>query len=586
MSDVSSTSSTTYTGMSGAGGGNIMRLTGMASGLDVDSMVKKMLASDQLKIDKANQDKQTVQWKQDAYTDIIKSVKDLQSSFFDVNSPSTSMLSANAYSAFDVSIADAVTSGATTAAAVTAGVGAQAGAYGISFTKPIGDTNIGDPGVGNLAQAAGVTSATKIMTNASPAVMASNSTKLSDLGVTAGSYSMTVNYNSGNGLGLQSKTINFTEGSTLSDIAALINNATGNSVKAKYSELTGQFSIQTASTGANTTLDISVAGSNPTTFMQKLNLGSGTTATNTDSTYGIVGKDANVYITPPGAATGTLVTKSSNNFTVDDITYSLTSAKDSNFTVVQNSQKVYDKISGFLDKYNAVVDKIQTAISQKKDNTYKPLTDAQKASMSASDIAAWNVKAQQGVLKDDDNLTKLLSDLRSAFVSPVSNSGLSFGQYGSNAIGIDTSDDYSQGGKITIANKTELMDAISKHSDQLLNFFSNASTATDTTQKFNENGVFSRLSDILKNNVGYVGTTFNSSILTKYANVQDDYSVSGSGGTHTLPDQLYYQQLMITKLTKSYTDDQEKYYQQFSTLETAMNNLNAQQSQLTSMLGG
>ena len=80
MSDVSSTSSTP-SGMTGAGGGSMIRITGMASGLDVDGMVKKMMAGEQTKLDKANQDQQTIQWKQDAYQDIIKEIKDLQSSF-------------------------------------------------------------------------------------------------------------------------------------------------------------------------------------------------------------------------------------------------------------------------------------------------------------------------------------------------------------------------------------------------------------------------------------------------------------------------------------------------------------------------
>ena len=562
MSDVTSASSTASTG-------SLLRITGMASGLDVDAMVKKMVTADQYKIDKASQDTQTVQWKQDAYNDIIKGVKDLQNSFFDTMSPSTSLLASNAYSAFDVKVNDVDA----TSAAITAGVGSQVGTYKISFTVPAG---------GHLAKAADVESSDKIMTNASPQANALNSSKLSDLGVLSGSYSMTANYDNKDGMGPQSKIINFTDTNTLSDISTMINTATGNSVKARYSELTGHLSIQTNLTGDGTSLNIKVTGSGTSavTFMQKLNL-SGTT----DSASGTAGTDAQFDITAPGAATSTTVKKSSNNFTIDGISYNLTSENNSSFTVVQNSQKVYDKISTFLDKYNTLVDMIQTKISETKDKDFNPLTDSQKSSMSESSITTWNAKAKIGILRNDNNLSNILRDMRSSFTSAVTNSGLSFGQYGSNAIGLDTSDDSTQGGKITIVNKSLLMDAISNHSDQISNFFANTSTAASTDQQYNESGVFSRIKDILIKNVGVVGTTFTSSILTQYANLQDDYSISGAGGKNTIPDQLYAKQQLVKQLTQNLKDDQDKYYLQFSHLETIMNNLNNQQSQLSSMLG-
>ena len=61
---------------------------------------------------------------------------------------------------------------------------------------------------------------------------------------------------------------------------------------------------------------------------------------------------------------------------------------------------------------------------------------------------------------------------------------------------------------------------------------------------------------------------------------------TGTSGQGTIPDQIYEQQLMIKKITDSMSTKQEQYYQQFSQLETAMNSLNAQQSQLSSLTSG
>lgn len=567
MSDVSSTSSTVYTGMSGAGGGDLIRLTGMATGLDVDGMVKKMMAAEQVKVDKVKQEQQLIQWKQAAYQDIIKDIKDLQSAFFDPLNSANNLLSSSSYAGHDVVIPDdykAVIS-------VTAGTGAVNGNYSISFAA-------GSNGAGQLAVAAGMTSSDALQVTSKTASAAA---KLSDLGVTTdGSFDITYN----NGQGIITKTITFTKDTTLASLANSINTVTSNGVCASYSELTGKFTIQTAQTGANTTLTLN----NPTGDTNVLN--------DLKLTSSITGLDAKVYITPPGG-TPTFYTNSSNNFTLDGVSYSLIGKTDSTFSITQNTQAVHDKIKSFLDKYNAVIDKIQTKLNEKKDYGYPPLTDTQKSSMKDADITSWNAKAQQGILRNDDNLQNLLNQLRSAFVTPLTDStsknitGVYFGNRGDGAIGIDTSDDSSQGAKITIVDDTKLNNAIQNHSADILKLFTNISTADQSTaagkiQYFNESGIMQRFDDILKSNVGYAGTTLNNAILTQYANMQDDYSISGQASSNTLPDQIYYKQIIINKMNDDLKTKQEKYYQQFSQLETAMNELNNQQAQLTSMLGG
>ena len=48
--------------------------SGLASGLDTESMVEKMLANVQAKIDKQNGLKQQVEWKQEIYREIITQI--------------------------------------------------------------------------------------------------------------------------------------------------------------------------------------------------------------------------------------------------------------------------------------------------------------------------------------------------------------------------------------------------------------------------------------------------------------------------------------------------------------------------------
>ncbi|MDF2877512.1 MAG: fliD, partial [Clostridia bacterium] len=498
-----------------------------------------MMTAEQTKIDKAKQDQQTVQWKQDAYQDIIKDIKDLQNTYFNSLDSSTNILSSSNYAGYDSTVED------TTAVSVTPGVNVETGNYSISFGED-----------GQLAS-----SAKKLGSQLAYGTV--NTTTMSNLGMTSDT-TFTLSYN-GTDTDITIKTTD-----TINNVINKINSNTSGGVTAKYSELTRKFTLETSDTGSNKTIsidkDITVLG-----------------LTQTNATGEGVGKDAVVYITPPGAEEGTKVTKSSNNFTIDSLTYNLLSKTDTSFNVTQDTQKVYDKISEFLDKYNAIVDKIQTKLTEKKDYDYKPLTDSQKEDMSSSQITTWEEKAKTGILRNDENLQNILTSMRSAFTSAVSNTGLSFGKYGSNSIGLDTSSDITEGGKITIVDEQKFKAAIAQHDDQILKLFTNVSTDTDKTTKFNDSGIFQRLSSIFVDNVGYTGTTLNSAILTKYANYQGDYSTYGSSGTNTLPDQLYRQTQLLKNLNTEFSDKQEKYYQQFSALETALTQMNSQQSMLSSL---
>lgn len=552
--------STTTSGTTGAGGGNTIRITGMESGLDVDSLVTKMMAGEQTKLDKAKQDQQTAQWKQDAYQSIIKDVKDLQSSFFDSGSSDKNILSSSNFAPFTVSGVGTSTVD-TSVATFTPGVGTKTGNYKITVTQLASGAGVGNTLNGNTL-----------------------STKLTDMGLSSSSINLVLN-TGGSDINV---TLDNTAGtSTLGDLVSAINNQASGSVKASFSELTGGFKLNTASTGSSTSLTI---GSGTTAGLSSV-LGSaviGTTIKN--------GTDADVTITEPGGSAVTLNdtnrnAKTSNSFTIDGMNYNLSATGDASVSVGTDTQKVYDKIKGFIDKYNTIVDEIQTKLDEKKDSSYKPLTDAQKTSMSSTQITAWETKAKVGVLRNDDNLQNMLKDLRTAFTTSVSNAGLSLGRYGSNTLGIDTSNDYSTPGHIDISSEADLKAAISSKSDQILKLFTNVSTSTDTTaysassKKYQEDGIFTRIKSIIESNVGYTNTTLNTATLTSYANKQYDYTSTGSGGKGTIPDQLYEQQLQIKKITDQMTTDQEKYYQKFSNLETAMAQLSSQQSSLSSMLG-
>lgn len=81
--------------------------SGLASGVDTESMVEQLLSGTQSKIDKQEGLKQQLQWKQEIYRDIISQINSFQTKFFSFSSSSNLMSDAffNAMSAISSSSA-------------------------------------------------------------------------------------------------------------------------------------------------------------------------------------------------------------------------------------------------------------------------------------------------------------------------------------------------------------------------------------------------------------------------------------------------------------------------------------------------
>lgn len=108
---------------------NPIRLTGLATGMDTDTLVKQMMQPYTMRIDKLKQDRQIVQWRQELYRDIIGNVGSFKRNYFDVLNSSKYMLSSNSVSAFNV---DGLTDNSLN---VKASSTAKAGNYEVTVTK-------------------------------------------------------------------------------------------------------------------------------------------------------------------------------------------------------------------------------------------------------------------------------------------------------------------------------------------------------------------------------------------------------------------------------------------------------------------
>ncbi len=76
------------------------RLSGMASGLDTDQMVKDLMTVERIPLNKLEQKRQLAEWRQEAYREFTNSLREFKEKFFDVTKQTSYMLSDSAFKVF------------------------------------------------------------------------------------------------------------------------------------------------------------------------------------------------------------------------------------------------------------------------------------------------------------------------------------------------------------------------------------------------------------------------------------------------------------------------------------------------------
>lgn len=85
---------------------SINRVTGLATGLDTESMVKQLMQAEKLPLNKLSQQRQLLEWKRDNYRDMTNVIRGFRDDFFSVLKPNSNMISASPYSKFTTTSTD------------------------------------------------------------------------------------------------------------------------------------------------------------------------------------------------------------------------------------------------------------------------------------------------------------------------------------------------------------------------------------------------------------------------------------------------------------------------------------------------
>lgn len=260
---------------------------------------------------------------------------------------------------------------------------------------------------------------------------------------------------------------------------------------------------------------------------------------------------------------------SSNSVTVDGVTLKFNGPIDGETITISGKNEiteVKDKLVKFINDYNTLIEKLNTLTSTKHDRSYVPLTDEQKKEMSETEIKLWNERVENGQLYRDSDLTRITSSLKSTMRTFMEGTGLNL-----EAIGISPVQDYSgtKNGTFTI-NEEKLTKALEENMDDVMNLF--IGNSEDTSQK----GIMLQLKDTL-----YSEFKSSSSVLSKKVGMEGTSTFSNNELTKSISK---YEQ-KIKDMEKDFSRREQALYSKYATLETMMNKLNAQQSNLLSQLG-
>lgn len=521
-------------------GGYIMRttnirFTGLASGLDTESLVTAMITPYQMKVDSATQQQKLLELKKDAW-------KEMNSKIYSFYKDTLGPLRLNAtFNQKTTTIS-------------------HPGFIEIdnNGSFPDGTHKIQ---VKRLAEGASVnTKKIEVDINNDGTVdeqdKIAKSTKLTDLKIKEGTT-----------IKIGAESIEVSDKTTIKDLESTLQKA---GFSANFDESAGAFFISTKGTGGDQKIQLEVIHPVPNTTNQS--------DTEVFSALGILPEGSNyTYSGKPALITynGIEIESQTNNVTVNGMNIKLLAeSNNQNITVVSQTDvnSMVDTVVKFVDEYNKLIDEMNTKVNASYNKDYLPLTDEQKKEMSEEDIKLWNEKINSSILRKDPVLQAITSSMREIIGSSsyTDNNGNKFTLQ---SFGIGTSKNWKEGGKLYIDEDT-LRKKVAENPDEFKALFTNRVDADaagiDKAEALKQSGIGVRLYEDITERLK--GTTLKS-------------AESLFNDKH-LEKEISNQKDEVAKLEDRMARMESMYYKQFTAMEKMLSQLNNQSSWLTSQLGG
>ena len=368
---------------------SIMRMSGMYSGMDTESIVSALTSSYKTKVDKAKKAQTKLEWKQDAW-------KDLNTKIYGLYSGKLSSMR------FTTAFQKKVSKSSNSALTVTAGSDAT---NGVQSAKIISMAKSGYLTGGEITDAEGG--------------KVTQDTLVKDLGIDVGS-KISVK------VGDATKEIEVTDNMTMYGFTTALREA---GVNANFDVENRRLFVSSKGMGVKNDFAISAENAD---VLDKLGISAEAGAKKID------GADAELELN------GARFKSDSNTFTINGSTYQINSVTDEEISIntADDTSGIYDMVKDLLNQYNDTL----TAMSKEYNATsskYDPLSDDEKDVLTDKQIEDWEKKAKEGLLRRDDSLNGIMSAMKEAMAQGIEINGKTYtlGDFGISTLGYLNADE-------------------------------------------------------------------------------------------------------------------------------------------------
>ncbi len=346
---------------------NGIRITGINSGLDTESIITALVDAKSQKVENAVLEQKLLSWKQDAWKELNTKVN----SFF--NGTLSKLKYSDAYLQTKTS-----SSNDTVATAIT-------GSTAIKGTQKMY--------VDQLAQTAYLTGSKFSQTY-------TGTTKLSEMEDSTGTLATGTLSLTKDGV---TEEITMDADATIDDLVAKLKTY---GLNANFDENNQRLFISAKSTGVDNDFEITGTGN----MLQAVGLDvSSSDATKIDA------MDASIRLN------GVTFTSDTNSFEINGLTITAkkVSTEEISLTTEDDTEGIYDLIKDFIEGYNELIVEMDTLSNADSAADYDMLSDDARDEMSETEIEEWDGKIKDALLRNDDTLESFSSIMKQVMLNPV-----------------------------------------------------------------------------------------------------------------------------------------------------------------------
>lgn len=532
-----------------------IRITGMNSGLDTESIITELVSAQSAKKNSLVKAQTKLSWKMDAWKTLNSKIYNLYSSTI------SNMRMSSSYTQKKTTVSDSSVASVITAAGASNGV------------QTLKINSLAKSGYLTGAELKGVTS----------------ESKLSDLAGIGEDETVNLKVKLGNGT---EKDIALSGASTVKDVISQLKNAGVNAsfdeknqrifVSAKDTGLDAEFALTAQDADGNISdnglkvlsslgiltseadVNASENGTLSQEFADRLNALGLTLSTDKAEGGATRIKAQNAEIELNGAK----FVSSKNNFEINGMT--ITALKETTeevtLTTDNDYEKTYDAIKNFLKGYNELMNEMDSLYNADSSKGYEPLTSEEKDAMSDSEIEDWEKKIKDSLLRKDSSLNSIASAMQGVMASGIEIDGK---KYYLSSFGISTL------GYFTAAENE-------KHAYHIDGDPDDASTSgkTDTLK-----AMITNEPETVMKFFQELTTNLYNTMTEKMSSVKDMRSIYKAYNDKQMQSEYDAYTKEIAEQEAALTALQDKWYSKFSAMETALAKLNSKTSAISGLLG-